>query len=97
VNLPTCEICGKPANKSAVINDFYYKHLCTADYEELIGGGANSGQARYNRDRDGEEHEADIIQPWNGDGKPSAEFLRLYPTQSRTMFGEDGMRAAERA
>lgn len=94
-----CEICEKyrETTKGAIVHDFYYKSICRGCYAELLHAKASSGQARYNRDRDVEEHEADIIQPWDGDGKPSAEFLKLYPEQSRTMFGEDGMRAAERA
>jgi hypothetical protein len=49
---------------------------------------ASVGHAQYERDRDREEHAADMIQPWDRNGKPNREFINKYPEQSKEMFSE---------
>lgn len=89
-----CEHCrNQPGVLSAVIGGTYYRQLChdckhrlTATYMP------SSGQASYNRQRDLEDHEADIQQPWGADGKPNSAFIRLYPEKARTHFSDEEMR-----
>jgi hypothetical protein len=94
-----CEVCNQVKNtKGSIIGEFYYKAICTQCYNELMEPEtASSGQAVYNRRIDQQDHEAEIMQPYNGDGMPSAEFIRLYPEQARTMFSDDDMNRATRS
>lgn len=93
-----CELCDNEGVKSAIIREFYYKSLCFADYDFLVKNEAvSSGQAEYNRGRDHEDHLADVIQPYNGDGSISQEFLKLYPEQSAKMFSREQIDHAERS
>lgn len=82
-----CSRCIKrPARMSSLINGVYYRDLCYICHGELTAGHTvSSGQAVYNRNRDVEEHEADIRQPYT-DGKPDAGFIHLYPEQAKRMF-----------
>jgi hypothetical protein len=93
-----CELCDNDANKSAVIGDYYYRNLCMSCFANLISGqSVSSGHAEYNRGRDIEENEAAIIQPYNGDGSISTEFIHLYPERARSMWSEEQIDAATRA
>lgn len=92
-----CELCDMPAIKSSIIGDIYYRHLCMACYDRLMTPHKpSSGEAAYNRGRDLEEHEADIMQPMAG-GKLSPEFVHLYPEQARKMFSDDEIDQATRS
>jgi hypothetical protein len=92
-----CELCDNKANRSSIINDIYYRAICMTCYAFLMSGEViSSGQAEYNRNRDVEEHEADMIQPWNGDGKPSQEFIHLYPEKAKQMFSDEELNQATR-
>lgn len=97
MRLPKCELCDMPAVKSSIIGDIYYKSLCLADYDRLIvDESTSSGEAAYNRDRDFEDHEADVRQPYAG-GKADFEFMRLYRDTAKKMFTDDEIQAAERS
>lgn len=76
----------RPAEVSAILKGIYYSKLCRI----CLAGGhvVSSGQASYNRARDLEEHEADVIQPYEG-GLPSARFIHLYPERARQLFSDD--------
>jgi hypothetical protein len=94
-----CEVCRKRRpTKGSIVGEFYYKDICDPCYSNLmVMETPSSGQASYNRGRETEEHEADIIQPYNGDGSPSTDFIRLYPDQARTMFSDEDMNRATRS
>ena len=95
--LPKCELCDMPSVKASIINDYYYAHLCLACYDMLISGSTvSSGEANYNRGRDFEDHLADGRQPYT-DGKPDADFIKLYPETARKLFSDDDMKQAFRA
>lgn len=92
-----CEQCSNEGVKSSIVADYYYRSLCYACYDHLIKQQSPStGQADYDRGRDIEEHEADIIQP-NSGGRPSAEFIHLYPKQAKLMFTPDEIDQATRS
>jgi hypothetical protein len=98
MKLPACELCGNPASKSSIIGEFYYRHICLNCYAELTKAGSiSSGHAHYARKQDQVEHEADIMQPYNGDGSISAEFIHLYPERAREMWSQDEMDQATRS
>jgi hypothetical protein len=54
----------------------------------------SSGHAQYGRDRDYEDKQAEIVQPYTKDGKPSSDFAKLYPEQASKLFSEKDMREA---
>lgn len=93
-----CDVCHKrKAEVSAIVNGSYYKNLCKPCKAQLsMGQMPNSGHARWARDIDLQDHEADIQQPWGKDGKPNAQFIRLYPKQAAAVFTKQQMRDASR-
>lgn len=93
-----CEVCGGQASKSTIIEEIYYRDICMTCYTKMTTySSPSSGQAEYNRGRDTEDHLADIIQPTNGDGKPSAEFIHLYADKAKAMFSDDELNQATRS
>jgi hypothetical protein len=92
-----CELCDNPANKSSIVGDIYYRRICMSCYASLMKSeGESSGLASYNRARDLENHEADVIQPFSG-GKPSPEFIHLYPERARQLFSAEEIDQATRS
>ncbi len=88
-----CEHCTLPATKSAVISGKYYGRLCVVHYNLLIRAHSPStGHAEYNRQRDFEDHQSDVVQPYDKDGHPHPDFIHLYPDKAREMWGEDTVR-----
>jgi hypothetical protein len=89
-----CEICKRnKASLSAIIQGVYYKFLCE---DCKPAPNVSSGHARWARDIDLQDHEADIQQPYGKDGKPNPHFIRLYPKQAKAVFSEKQMRDASR-
>jgi hypothetical protein len=83
-----CGICSSKATKSSIISGVYYANICDSCYTARITPNS-SGEAAYNRSIDIQDNEADIIQPFDGSGKPSADFIRLYPeSAAKTMTQE---------
>lgn len=88
-----CVKCGlKPATVSAVLEGQYYRFLCEDCRPQPK---VNSGHARWERDLDAQDHEADIQQPYNKDGSINARFAKLYPKQAKVLFNDDQIRRAE--
>ena len=54
----------------------------------------SSGDARWQRTIDLENHEADIQQPYNADGSINVRFARLYPKQAAALFSKEQLRKA---
>lgn len=98
MTMPKCEVCRKlRETKGSIIGDIYYRHICASCYDRLVEGQeVSSGQAAYNRDRDFEDHEADVRQPLTN-GKADFEFTRLYPEVAKKMFTDEEIREAERS
>lgn len=89
-----CKICNsRPRQISAVINGVYYPDICL---ECKQTNHVSSGQARWERSIDMEDHELDIQQPYNADGTPNARFIKAYPKQAAAVFNEKQMRDASR-
>lgn len=73
--------------KAAVVNGVYYKAICArclGDVEDDV----SSNAAGFDRRRGYEEHAEDTIQPYDANGKPRSEFLRLYPDTAQKMFSD---------
>lgn len=90
INSLICESCGKNRInvKTAIVNGRYYKCICSwciGDSDDDI----SSGVASYDRRRGYEDNAADTIQPYDADGKPNVEFLRLYPRTGLKVFGKE--------
>lgn len=51
------------------------------------------GSAQYHRDKDREDHLADMIQPWDAKGNPSKEFIQHYPDEAKEMFTQGELEA----
>lgn len=87
-----CQICKiNKATLSAIINGVYYKNLC-ASCKPLTR--VSSGHARWARDIDIQDNEAEIQQPYNADGTVNTRFAKLYPEQARAIFTEEQIRQA---
>lgn len=93
-----CESCKtNPSELSAVISNVYYTNLCKNCKTKLTQKQLPSaGAAHWARSIDMQDHAADIQQPWGADGKPNADFIRLYPKQAAAVFDEKTMRDASR-
>lgn len=91
-----CSECHNPSQLSAVINGVYYKNLCDDCKRGLSSGQVSSGQARFERSIDLEDHELDIQQPHNADGTANLRFIRAYPKQARAIFNDKQIRDASR-
>lgn len=98
MKLARCEVCHlNPREKSSIIDDYYYKDICYGCYDKLAQTTApSSGEASFDRQRDLEDHLADVIQPYE-DGKPSADFIHLYPDKAAKLFTSDEISQAERS
>lgn len=78
---------------SGTIAGQYRSGLCRPCFSTMQAGmRPSSGHASYNRQRDFEDHQADIAQPYTKDGKPSRDFISLYPEQAKKMFNEKDLR-----
>lgn len=64
----------------------YYKSICDncldSSDDDLSGNAAS-----YERRRGYEDNAQDTIQPYDANGKPRVEFLRLYPAAALKVFG----------
>jgi hypothetical protein len=86
---PDCQLF---AGRSAIIKGVYYARICDTHFTQLTSGQTpSSGHASYNRQRDLEDHLADVAQPFVG-GKPNPDFIKLYPEQAARHFTPDEMR-----
>lgn len=86
-----CDKCLQPTQitVSSVLGGKFGQY-CTNCYEANTRP-ANAASASYNRDRDREAHEGDMVQPWVN-GRANREFHRLYPDQAREMFSKEELR-----
>lgn len=82
------------SSRSGIIKGEYYPELC--DWCVVSGQGESSGAASYNRQRDLEDHNADMVQPYAG-GLPNPEFVKLYPERARQLFSETELDSAVRS
>lgn len=90
-----CQNCGERAGNLSTINkQKYWSRLCRDCFAEISGDvkKASSGHANYNRRRDAEDHQWEIVQPYTSDGKPSRDFIGLYPDRAKSLFSEDELR-----
>lgn len=93
-----CELCSNEGSKSTIVNAKYYRSICDGCYDSLLtGNSVSSGHADYERGRDAEDHEADIMQPLGPGGIPSAEFIKLYPDTAKKIFTREEISRAIRA
>lgn len=77
---------------SGIITGKYYRELCWDCYDALQAAQRpSSGLASYNRQRDVEDNQAALAQPYVG-GKPNPEFIQIYPEKAAEMFTADEMR-----
>lgn len=88
VKMRNCDNCHrKLPTQSAVINGKFgeYCNDCISGVQRSH----NPRSAQYARDRDWEAHEADMLQPWDANGKPSREFIRNYPEEAHVNFTQE--------
>lgn len=93
-----CNNCGNsPApNEQYIIRGTYYRNLCNPCYQELSDNPVSSGDARWQRTLDAEDHEAEIQQPYNADGSINTRFAKLYPRQAQQLFTSEELDKANR-
>lgn len=69
-----------------IINGKYYKE----DPKGLeLGIQQSSTYRNWSHDQQRMNHQKDILQPYNRDGKPNPEFIREYPEESKTYFTQE--------
>jgi hypothetical protein len=95
---PKCEVCKQvKTTKGSIVGDNYYQHICNDCYNELmVMESPSSASADYDRSRDAEDNEQDLIQPYSG-GKISVEFIHLYPERARQMWSAEEIDQATRS
>lgn len=80
----------KASTGSAVIGKVYYKNLCSACKSKLSGDSSfSSGFQGFDRRRQYEDYAQDTVQPWDANGKPNVEFLRLYPQSAAKQYSKE--------
>ncbi len=52
----------------------------------------NDQYKQYRHSAQRQEHKADIVQPYDHNGKPNPEFIKIYPERSVDYFGEANVR-----
>lgn len=83
-----CELCGEGRDTiTAYVQGIYYKHICDGCVG-ISDDGISSNAAGYDRRRTYEDNAQDTIQPYDANGKPRVEFLRLYPEAALKVFGK---------
>jgi len=89
----SCNDCGKkPGTVSAVIKGELVKGICESCYQlRVMSMYQSSAHAQYERERDVEDHAADVAQPRVA-GKPNPDFIRNYPERAKDMFTEEELR-----
>lgn len=87
-----CQKCqSRSSEVSGIIRGVYYENLCKV----CVSGQVSSAEASYDRQRDLEDHNGDMIQPYAG-GEPNKEFMHLYPERSKQLFSPEQIDAAYR-
>jgi len=79
---------------SLVVQGKYYPKICSECRYKLAPIITSSGDARWQRTIDLEDHEHEIQQPYNADGSINVRFARLYPEQAKALFTPDQLRKA---
>lgn len=90
----SCSICHEhDGSVSGVIKGEYIDGVCRQCFDALLADqSVSSGWADYMRNRDFEDKQADIVQPYSKDGTPNQDFIKLYPTKAAEMFSEKDLR-----
>ena len=89
-----CDRCGFNYKRRQLTKESTGWVVCRSCYDLMQEERVSSGHAQYGRDRDFEDRQADIVQPYTKDGKPSSDFARLYPDKARELFSDKDMREA---
>lgn len=93
--MKVCDLCQiNPPTRSAVVDGEYCESLC--DSCLLVNNKVSSGDARWSRTIDTEDHQADLMQPHNADGSVNTDFVKLYPKQAKAVFTSEQITKAMR-
>lgn len=68
---------------SALASGEYFSSICR---NCLGGSGLSSGAQSHERRMQYDDHAQDTIQPYDANGKPRAEFYRMYPQSAEKVF-----------
>lgn len=80
-----CALCKNKAEIGVIVKGKYLK-LCL-DCKPLPK--VSSGYAEWERGRDLEDHQFDVLQPYGANGKPNPDFIKAYPKQARAVFTDE--------
>jgi hypothetical protein len=73
-----------------MIGGKYYPNICKECVARLEGDNSfSSGFQGFDRRRQYEDYAQDTVQPWDANGKPSVEFLRLYPESAAKQYSKE--------
>ena len=78
------------SQRTAYFSGKYLNPLCD-NCAAAIRTDYSSQAASHNRRRQYEDYAQDTIQPYDANGKPNAEFARLYPDTAKKMFNKRQM------
>jgi hypothetical protein len=84
----TCQECKADIETvSAMVGGKYYSSICRPCLADLQGDNSfSSGFQGFDRRRTYEDYAQDAVQPWDANGKPRLEFLRLYPESAAKQY-----------
>lgn len=80
-----CDFCHKKGITTGAIIEGKFGQACNA-CRSTQDRQASPASAEYNRERDRETHRKDMLQPNLPNGKPSPEFIKAYPSESKNYF-----------
>lgn len=90
--MANCQKClNRTSEVSGVVRGVYYTDLC----KSCVTGEVSSAEASYDRQRDLEDHNGDMVQPHAG-GAPNVEFMKLYPERAKQLFTPEQIATAYR-
>lgn len=87
----TCQVCKADVTTvSALAGGIYHANICRPCLTDLQGDNSfSSGFQSFDRRRQYEDYAQDTVQPWDANGKPSLEFLRLYPQSAAKQYSKE--------
>lgn len=85
-----CQKCKINEGVSALVGGTHYPNICTSCIAALSGDNSfSSGFQGFDRRRQYEDYAQDTVQPWDANGKPRLEFLRLYPESAAKQYSKE--------
>ena len=83
-----CDGCSKLADTTGAIIEGKYGQYCRA-CRSNIQRPSLAMNAQHYRDKDRADNERDLLQPWDGRGKPNKDFIQNFPEEAHDIFSPE--------